>query len=386
MTATANDAPAWIGNANNAFAADLYGKLAAQDQGNLFFSPASIETALAMTWAGASGDTASQMAAVLHLPAGSKTVSADFGSFLAALNAPNDSEGQPRGYQLSIANALWAEQSYTFLPAFLDALKTNYGAGVENVDFKNDAAGARDKINSWVEKQTNDKIKNLIGPGVLTSMTRMVLTNAIYFKGTWASQFSKKATHDEPFHMTATQQKNMPMMHQTDEFGYTEDQNFQALELPYAGNDLSMIIVLPKAVDGLAAMEKEIAKLPGALEGMDRQRVVVTIPKFQLTEEFELGPELQALGMTDAFGGSADFSGMTGNKDLSISNVIHKAFVDVNEQGTEAAAATGVVMAMAMARPEGPPPEFRADHPFLFVIRDDKTGAFLFMGRLAAPQ
>ena len=379
----ATQPPDWIGPANNAFALDLYGRLAAAKGDNLFFSPSSIQTALAMTCAGARGDTAGQMAKVLRLPAGSESIHKDFGDFLKDLNGA----GGKRGYDLSVANALWGQKGYKFLPDFLNLLKSDYGAGLRQVDFKHNGEAARQTINAWVEKVTRDEIKDLIGQGVLTVYTRLVLANAIYFKGTWADQFDKKATIDQPFHLSSTQYSNVPMMRRTGHYGYTESNYFQALELPYAGNELSMIILLPRRVDGLTGLEHNLtpAHLSELLGQLTGQKVIVSIPKFKLETQFELASTLESMGMVAPFK-NADFSGMTGKKDLSISNVIHKAFVDVNEEGTEAAAATGVVMTRAMAGPPTPPPVFTADHPFFFVIRDNKSGAFLFMGRLMAPK
>ena len=381
------EVPAWVGKANNSFAIDLYRKLASEKRDELFFSPNSIETALTMTYAGAQGKTASQMAAVLHLPAGTETINTDLGDFLAELNSTAPIDGKSRGYQFSVANALWGQKGYEFLPHFLDVLKTNYGAGLQEVDFRNDTEGARETINDWVEKKTADKIKDLIGRGVLTPLTRLVLTNAIYFKGTWTSPFDKAATRDEAFHVSVQQESNVPMMHRTGEYGYLEDTDFQALRLPYAGGKLSMIILLPHRRDGLPELEKELTpeKLSDSFAKFVNEKVIVSIPKFKMTAQFELAPTLESMGMHAAFGADADFSGMTGKRDLMISNVIHKAFVEVNEEGTEAAAATGVVMTLAMARPT-PMPEFRADHPFIFLIRDEASGAVLFMGRLTDPK
>jgi len=381
--ALAADAGDWIGKANNAFGMDLYGKLAAKERGNLFFSPNSIETALTMTYAGARGNTAREMAAVLHLPADGENIHGDMGKFIDDLNGP--AGGKARGYELSVANALWGQTGYDFLPDFTALLKTDYGAGLRAVDFKQDSEGARKTINGWVEKETRDKIKDLIGPGVLTPATRLVLTNAIYFKGTWADKFEKTATQDEMFHMSANDEKNAPTMHRTGEYGYMEGEDFQALKLAYKGGELSMIVLLPRTVDGLAALEKEMPPLiPAMSDKMLNQEVEVSLPKFRMTQEFELANVLSEMGMEDAFDRNADFSGMTGRKDVAISRVIHKAFVEVNEEGTEAAAATAVAVAAAMARPL-PPKVFRADHPFLFLIRDEKSGAILFLGRVNEP-
>jgi serpin B len=377
--------PGWVGTANNRFATDLYGRLAAQGAGNLFFSPNSIETALAMTWTGARETTAAEMATVLHLPSG-EDVSKGFGSFLNELNGTG---GKPRGYELAVANALWGQAGYHFLPDFLEVLKSNYGAGLQEVNFKTDAEGAREKINDWVEKKTMGKIVDLLTPGVLTGGTRLVLTNAIYFKGTWTDKFEKSATQEEVFHSTASEEEKVPMMHRTGKYAYAEGKNYQALKLGYAGGELSMIVLLPREIGALPEIEKELGTAEGLSELMwnfDSKEVVVSMPKFKLEQKFELGPVLAAMGMKSAFGAGADFSGMTGRKDLAISNVIHKAFVDVNEEGTEAAAATAVVMrTLAIARPIAPPPVFKVDHPFVFLIRDEGSGAVLFMGRVVTP-
>ncbi|MCY3018585.1 MAG: serpin family protein [Planctomycetota bacterium] len=376
----------WIGDANNAFAADLYGRLAAQ-QGNLFYSPNSVEMALAMAYAGARGETAAQMAKVLHLPAKGDALHKDFGAFLKELNAELGPDGKPRGYQLSVANALWGQKGYAFLPEYLDLTKTSYGAGLSELDFKTDAEGARKTINTWVEKETKDKIKDLIPPGTLTPLTRLLLTNAVYFKGLWADQFAKAATKDEPFHLGAGGDVECPMMHRTGRYAFKEGAGFTALQLPYRGRELSMIVLLPNAVDGLPKLEKDLtsANLAAWTQGFGSAEVQVALPRFKITAEFMLGDTLHAMGMSDAFNAAAaDLSGMDGKRDFSISAVIHKAFVDVNEEGTEAAAATAVVM-LGRAAPARPK-VFCADHPFLFLIRHEKSGAILFMGRLATPR
>lgn len=380
--AKAADAPAWIGQANNAFAMDLFAKLAGQDQENLFFSPNSIETALAMTYAGARGNTAKQMAAVLHLP-NIDTLHKDFGTFIDELNGTDD--GKPRGYELSTANALWGQTGADFLPAFTSLMKSNYGAGLMEVNFATNTEDARKTINAWVEKKTRDKIKDLLAPRVLTPDTTLVLTNAIYFKGTWAAKFEKAATRNEPFHFSASAESKVPMMHRTGEYGYMEGADFQALKLGYAGGDLSMTILLPRDVDGLSRLENDLpAKLPQLSGPFDNRQVDLSMPRFQMTRAFDLSRVLQSMGMVDAFA-AADFSGMTGRRDFHISAVIHKAFVDVNEEGTEAAAATAVIMTRSVMVEPIPPVLFRADHPFLFFIRDEKSGAILFIGRLTKP-
>ena len=376
--------PAWIAQANNTFALDLYAKLAATP-GNIFFSPSSIETALAMTYAGSRGKTAKQMAAVLHLPPGD-AIHTDLGNFISRLNG-RDPQDKTRAYELSVANALWGQTGAHFLPAFTGLLKQDYGAGMREVDYKHDAEGARNTINTWAAEATHDKIQNLIPPGVLNQSTRLTLTSAIYFKGTWAGKFDKQSTQDQPFHLSSSETRQTPTMQRTAEYGYAENNNYQALQLDYLGNALSMIILLPRQIDGLPALEKALtpANLAAVCNALEGKRVDVSLPRFRLTQDLELGDTLAAMGMPDAFDGNADFSGITGKRDFLISNVIHKAYVDVNEEGTEAAAATAVVMeAGAVFRPE-PPEVFHADHPFLFLIRDESSGAILFMGRMAAP-
>ena len=367
---------------NSAFALDLYAKLKEQE-GNLFFSPFSISTALAMTHTGARSETAAQMEKVLHFDIGQERLHPAFKALIEDLNARQ----QKGGYELSVANALWGQRGYGFLMEFLDLTVDNYGAGLREVDFVGDTEGARQTINGWVEKETREKIKNLIPPGVLDALTRLVLTNAIYFKGDWAAQFDKEATHDAPFTLLDGKKVEVPMMRQTEKFGYMETEGFQALELPYVKDELSMIVLLPRKVDGLAELEKSLTaeNLAKWLPELRKRRVIVELPKFKMTSQFSLAKVLRSMGMTDAFSlPPADFSGMNGKKDLFISAVIHKAYVDVNEEGTEAAAATGVVMQLTAA--PTPPVLFRADHPFLFLIRDNRSGSILFLGRMINPK
>ena len=383
----------------NRFAEALYAKLA-QQEGNLFFSPSSIHTALAMTRAGARGETAEQMHTVLALPRerGPREGFQPDGTHISAALVPwkparlhkaygdllgKLKPGAKAGYQLNVANALWGQKGYTWLEDFLAITRDNYGAGLREVDFKTAAEAARLTINRWVEEQTKDKIKDLLSPGVLKPRTRLVLTNAIYFKGDWASQFDAKRTRPAPFKLSADKSVQVPTMNQKGDFGYFEDKDVQVLRLPYSGKDLSMLIYLPRKVDGLAALEKRgfVTSAPK----VRRREVIVAIPKFKLTSKFNLNAPLKGMGMADAFvPRNADFSGMNGKKDLFISAVVHKAYVDVNEKGTEAAAATGVVIGVTSVGP--PPTVFRADHPFAFVIRHDKTGVILFMGRMANPK
>ncbi|MBI3301776.1 MAG: serpin family protein [Deltaproteobacteria bacterium] len=365
---------------NTAFALSLYSQLRSQ-AGNLFFSPLSLSLALAMTYAGARGQTAEQMAATLHLPSDQQRLH----SALAALSKDLLDGGEHRGYQLHIANALWYQQGYRLHEEFLRTAKAHYSAGLNGVDFRTAAEEARRTINAWVEQQTKDKIKDLIPPGTLDALTRLVLTNAIYFKGDWTQPFKKEHTKEEIFKETAVQQVTVPMMHQTEFFRYLDGGSFQALELPYVGDTLSMVVFLPKEVEGLAEFETSLTAehLAERLSQLQRREVVVEFPKFTVTAAFQLAGVLSQMGMPLAFSEAADFSGMSEETGLDLSAVIHKAYVDVNEEGTEAAAATGVV---ARATAAGPPPVvFRADHPFVFFIQDARLGSILFLGRVIHP-
>jgi serpin B len=367
---------------NNAFAVALYHQLRPQG-GNLFFSPESISTALAMAYAGARGNTASEMAKALHFTLPPGQLHPAMGALLRDLNAAHSD------YQLNVANALWAQQGYTFRDEFLNLLKTDYGAGLQQVDFKGATEAARSTINQWVEQKTQDKIKDLLAPGALRPDTRLVLTNAIYFQGNWQTQFDKAQTRDEDFYVSQTKLTTAPLMHREGSFGYFDGETFQVLEIPYKSNELSLIVLLPKERSGLPGLENSMTALnmqQWLSQVAPVSKVIVTIPKFKSTQQFELSAALRGLGMAQAFDADADFSAMTGKRDFAISAVIHKAFVDVNEEGTEAAAATAVTMrALAMRAPGAPPPVFRADHPFIFLIRDNGSRSILFMGRMADP-
>jgi len=371
-------------NGSNAFAVDLYAQLRTQP-GNLFFSPESISTAFGMAYAGARGQTAKEMEHVFHFTLPPDRLHPAMGALLAGMNA------QHKNYELRVADALWAQQDASFLPDYLKLVQADYGAGFHRVNFKVSPDGVRETINAWVEKQTNDKIKNLLSPGVVNRSTRLVLTNAIYFKGNWQDQFDAEATQKEEFHLTATQWVMAPMMHRTNGYRYYDGGTFQALELPYAGDEIAMVVLLPKDKEGLPALEQLFASGVAAdwiqkLEFEDK--VILTLPRFTMTQQFELSSTLAKMGMPQAFSNGADFSGMTGKPDFTISAAIHKAYIDVNEQGTEAAAATAIVMRATAARmpfPEPPPIVFDADHPFLFLIRDTSSGAILFLGRETDP-
>lgn len=376
-------APAGTGE----FAADLYGRLAKQEKGNFFLSPYSISSALAMTWAGAAGRTSQEMAQVLRFGKPSSGVHGEFAHMTGALN----SLGKSGAVRLAIANALWTQKGIALKSAFLDLTRKNYGAGLNELDLKNDPEGSRQTINRWVEDQTEQKIKDLIPPGALGE--GLLLTNAVYFKGLWESQFSKEDTQEEPFFLGDGRQITSPLMYQKRSFGYFATADLQGLELAYQGGELSMVILLPRKTDGLPQLERSLTTkaLNGWLSNFARREVIARIPRFKMTAAFSLADLLANMGMLSAFKpcgqphpSCADFSGMDGLRDLFISAVLHKAFVEVNEEGTEAAAATAVVMMRATAV-MAEPLVFRADHPFLFLIRHRASGTILFMGRLADP-
>lgn len=365
---------------NSRFALDLYGRLRTEP-GNLFFSPGSISTALAMTYAGARAETEAQMADVLHFDLPQDRLHA------AAADLADRLRGaQQKGVEVRVANRLWGQAGYELLPGFLRTMKEHYGADVGQVDFVGQTEAARQVINGWVLGQTNNKIQDLIPAGVLDPLTRLVLTGAIYFKGDWARQFNKKATSDAPFHVSADELVDVPMMFQREEFPYGAVEGVQVVELSYAGNRLAMLILLPQQPGGLTRLEEQLApeNLDKWSSALRRQEVAVYLPRFTITSQFSLKSVLESLGMVAAFDAQrADFSGMIGRKELYVSAVLHKAFVDVNEQGTEAAAATSVAVGVTSARVT---PTFRADHPFAFLIRDKPTGSILFIGRVANPR
>jgi serpin B len=366
---------------NTEFALALYDRLRTAE-GNLFFSPYSISTALAMTYAGARGETAVQMAQTLRFHMDEAVLHPAFGQLEVWLN-----EIEQKGdIQLRVANALWPHVKYKFLPEYLALLAKYYGTSVTTVDYAQQAEAARQAINAWVEEKTADKIKNLIPAGVLDALTRLVLVNAIYFKGNWASQFEPDLTEERPFWLSTGEAVEAPLMRQTGEFGYAERDGLQILELPYIGGDLSMVALLPREMDGLASLEDRLTTetLNRWTTGLQPTEVKLFLPKFKMTFAVRLDETLKALGMVDAFSrNSANFAGMDGTRELYMAAVLHKAFVEVNEEGTEAAAATAVVMKLRSV--PTPPPVFRADHPFLFLIRENSTGSILFLGRVTNP-
>ena len=381
------DAGMKVVEANNQFALDLYSALVDENPGdNIFFSPWSISSALAVTYEGAKGSTADEIRSVFHFPADESTMRNGYQEITDGINSGNS------GFTLKTANALWAEETYTFLPSYLDTADRYYSARVTNLNFVNSPEESRQTINRWVEDQTAHRIKNLLPAGSILPETTLVITNAIYFKGTWATEFNEEDTASEDFRVSPTTTISVPMMKQTAEgaeFWYAETSSFQVLGMPYTsqgGKELSMLVLLPTDGDLEGAEESlDAGTISGLRQALDYQEVKVWFPKFKLETGYQMADMLSEMGMPSAFNpGVADFSGMDGTKSLAISQVFHKAYVDVNEEGTEAAAATAVVMDRSIA-PADPVPVFRADHPFIFLIVDNENGNILFMGRVTNP-
>jgi serpin B len=374
-----------LASGNSAFAFDLY-RVLKEGNHNLFYSPHSISLALAMTVAGARGETERQMADTLHFTLPQDRLHPAFnGLDLELAQRGEGAEGKDgEGFRLHIANAIWGQEGYGFLSEFLDTLAENYGAGLRVLDFAGAPEESRVTINDWVSDQTENRIEDLIPPDAIDPLTRLVLTNAIYFNAAWAEPFEPDLTEDGPFYLLDGGQATVPMMRQTASFGYAEGEGVQAVELPYDGGELSMVILLPDAGE-FDAFEGALDAgwVDGIVGDLSHRQVALTMPKFEFESGFSLVDALTALGMPDAFTGAADFSGMTGDRELFIGEVVHKAFVSVDEAGTEAAAATAVMMELA-AIPEEPV-EVTVDHPFIFVIRDIETGAALFVGRVVDP-
>jgi serpin B len=364
---------------NTRFALSLYTRLRG-GPGNLLFSPYSISTAVAMTSAGARGKTLEQMEAVLGLPRQDQLHPA-----LAYLGWQLTQK--QRGVELHTANALWVQQELRFRPEFLGLMRTHHRTGLQLADFVFDAEQARQAVNAWAAKQTNDRIQGLIPPGVLDSSTRLLLANAVHFKGRWQKRFRKEDT--APGNFTLADGKTgvpLPMMRQKAEFAYLQEGNLQALELPYVGGSFGMMIVLPARADGLPELERSLTpqNLARWLSALRPRAVHVGMPRFQMAHSVDLRSALFHMGMSLAFGPGADFTGMDGGKEgLFLSAAVHKAAIEVHEEGTEAAAATGVAVA---ARSADATPHFTVDRPFVFLIRDRRTGTILFLGRVADPR
>ncbi|XP_006038743.1 leukocyte elastase inhibitor-like [Alligator sinensis] len=397
-----------LSKANAEFCFDFFKEVQKSKRNeNIFFSPLSISSAMAMVLLGARGNTAKQMEKVLHFDAvssssGGRTnhgsseceetgeVHSQFQALLSAINKPSTN------FSLSIANRLYGAKGFHFLEQYLKCTETLYHAELEAVDFRNALEETRKKINTWVEEQTSGKIKELFAEHVLDSDTILVLVNAIYFKGKWTSEFKKEDTKERPFRLNKNQTKNVQMMFQNGYYNLAiiEEPEIQVLELPYGneeGGELSMFIFLPKDIkDNSTGLEQLDSALIykkfvewTTMTKMHKRNVNVYLPRFKMQEDYDLGETLLAMGMCDLFDSSkADLSGMTGNRGLAVSKGVHKSYVDVNEEGTEAAAATGVT---AGATSVGMSYEFKADHPFLFLIKHNVNNSILFFGQCTSP-
>lgn len=395
MPEVAGEDLAALAQGNNAFAFDLYRALS-ESEDNLFFSPHSISQALAMTYAGARGDTQRQMAETLRFGLPQERLHPAFNALDLSLS-PDSREAagyDAEAFRLSVANSVWGQEGYGFLPEFLDTLAVNYGGAVRPVDFRRDPEGARVRINAWVADETEERITNLIPPDAITDLTRLVLANAIYFKAAWLNPFDEGATINRPFHLLDGSEKEVPMMRQEANLLYASGDGYQAVELPYEGSDVAMTILLPDR-GSFREFEESLSggSAQAILDGLDHQLVRLTMPRFEMESAFSLSDTLADMGMPDAFDDrAADFSGMDGQVCrargdicLLISDVLHKAFVSVDEADTEAAAATAVIVGVTRAVVEQDPVELVVDRPFLFVIRHRPTGAMLFLGRVLEP-
>lgn len=378
-------------------------------EGNLCLSPFSIQAALAMTYLGASGVTQEEMARVLHFPADKQALGESFTALNQALEEARQASvktvadakkygGQSEPMTLRVANRLFAQKSYEFRKPFLTEVKTYFGAPLQLMNFRKNPAGATDEINGWVAKQTEDRIRDLITPDALTKDTRLVLVNALYFKAAWANDFAESATSPKPFHVNGSRQTvEVPTMQTNLNMRYHNGRGFQAVTLPYVGNHLHFLLIVPDSTGGISSIESKLTpELLHACAKAEYQEVILHLPKFKITPPtVQLGALLKKLGMTTAFDeprGSADFDAMAPKRPedyLYISKVFHKTFIELDEKGTEAAAATAVVMlprAIAIA-PERPKPlELKADRPFLFAIQHAESGACLFLGRVNDPR
>ncbi|MCD4706239.1 MAG: serpin family protein [Candidatus Sabulitectum sp.] len=370
---------------NNEFALDLYTEICDMPEaGNIFFSPYSISSALGMTYSGARGQTALDMAEALHFTLPANGINRAFHSITETLNSGSlhgAESGEP--FTLAISNGLWVQNGFKLLDEFVAEVTRYYSASVENLDFSNDAEGSREIINDWVAESTMDKILNLIPSGVLGADTRVVLTNAVYFKASWRHPFNEHATSDSRFILTDGSAVSVPTMTQTEHFNYASTEGCSAVELGYTGGNSSMLIILPDGDMQEFQHNFNADMLETIRGGLSSRNVHLSMPRFEFTKSIGLSDILSSLGMESAFGSYADFSGFTGNRDLYISEVLHKAFVKVDEEGTEAAAATAVVMNL-LCMPETPL-EMTINRPFVFIILDRTTGSIIFIGRVMDP-
>lgn len=370
----------------NAFSLDLYKAIAAEG-GNQFLSPASVSLAMGLAYGGARGATATEIREILHYPSAPDAFLAEAGPVLKSLDILGE------GRELKVANALWADRTLQLQPDYLSAVSTHMAAGLKPVDFAKKSAAARKEINDWVEDRTNDRIKDLLQPGDVDSGTKSVLVNTVYWKGDWEKVFEKEATRPEKYTALGGAVTDVPMMVQQDWFQVAQRGGVRAIQIPYSGRELSMVILLPDDPNGLPALEakltrQELARWMRDLDGTSSRETILWLPKIHMEARAKLATTMKGLGVRTAFSDAADFSGITGSPDLKIDEVIHQTFLDVDEKGTEAAAATAVTMVATSAMPGPPPPppfEFRADKPFLFMLRDMRTGLVLFIGRHVEP-
>jgi serpin B len=373
---------------NSVFAVDLY-KTICTEKGNIFFSPYSISLALSMTYAGAGGNTAEQMRRALKFSLKRDEIYSSY-EILESKLKKIDAAGHVR---LNSVNSLWPQKDYALLPKYLDVVSKYYRASVTPLDFKHGGEIAREKINNWVATETQEKIQDIIPPGVLDDSTRLVLANAVYFKGNWERKFESDLTQETPFFLSKDNNVQSRMMTQTGHYNYGANELLQILQLPYVGNELSMLVLLPRELDGLKSLEDQlsISSLNDWKSKMKQNEVVIFLPKFKNLSSFELKDTLVAMGMSDLFSPrNADLSGMAAfdpNNPLFLSEAIHKAFVEVGEEGTEAAAATAILGRVMghKSDSEKKPPIFRADHPFIFLIQENVTGSIVFLGRVSEP-
>jgi serpin B len=361
----------------NDFSFDFYKNISMSEDGNIFFSPYSIFTALSMAYEGARENTANEMENVLNILQNDSPTLGSFGRIYNLLNQNQE------GYTISTANAFWAHQNYEFLNNYLGLLENFYMAEANEIDFSKNVEAA-DIINSWIEEKTNDKIKDMIQPDLLSDLTKLVLTNAIYFKGDWDSPFNQKKTYETDFSLSSGDTVKVDMMRDTEDsfFNYSETDTLRILELDYYGNKMSMFVILPKENNiTIAESKMNYENLTTWKNNLYEISIDVQIPKFKFETKYSLNDLLKQMGIVDAFlPGIADFSGMDGTKYLFISSALHQAFIEVNEKGTEAAAATSIIMELSAI-----PDSFIADHPFVFLIQHKETGAILFMGRITDP-
>ena len=369
---------------NTAFALDLY-QILRGEEGNLIFSPYSISLALAMTYAGSRGETEHQMADTLHFTLSQSQLHPAFNMVDLELASRGEDVDEQLGeaFRLNIANSIWGQRGYDFLPEFLDVLALNYGAGLRLVDYMEAPEEARQIINHWVSDLTEERIKDLIPQGAIDPVTKLVLANAIYFNAGWFYPFEEGQTRDGDFNLLGGGQVSVPRMSQSKILGYAEGEGYQAVALPYVGGEMAMVVLLPR-VDYFEVFEDSLSSefLSDILQSLEMRDVALTMPKYEFESSFQLSDKLIEMGMPNAFG-DADFSGMTGTRELFISEVVHKAFISVDEEGTEAAAATAVIMPV-LAAPT-PAVEVTIDRPFIYMIRDLQTGTILFVGRVLNP-